>query len=72
MNAATKTALISAFAIVVLLLLLLGGGAMTGATFSGGMMGSGVMAGISWMWICMFLVLGLAGLLFYAISGQRK
>ena len=72
MNAATKTALVSAFFIAVVLLLLFGGGTMTGATLSGGMMGNGAMGGISWMWIPTLLIVGLGVLLFWAIFGQKK
>ncbi|MCC6208304.1 MAG: hypothetical protein IT488_09145 [Gammaproteobacteria bacterium] len=63
MTATNKTALVIAFAVVLALLLLLGGGAMTGTTMSGGMMGSGTMGGIGWMWIPTLLVLGLGVLL---------
>ena len=72
MNAANKTVLGIAFAVVVMLLLLFGGGAMSGATMSGGMMGNGTMGGISWMWIPAVLVLGVGVLLVWAIFGQKK
>lgn len=72
MNATNKTALVIVFSIVVVLLLLFGGGAMTGATLSGGMMGSGTMGGISWIWIPTLLMLGLGALLVWAIFGQKK
>ena len=62
MNATTKTVLVIAFAIVVILLLL----------FGGGMMGSGAMGGISWMWIPTLLMLGLGVLLVWVIFGQKK
>ena len=63
MTATNKTALVIAFAVVLALLLFLGGGAMTGTTISVGMMWSGTMGGIGWMWIPTLLVLGLGVLL---------
>ena len=72
MNATTRTALGIAFAVVVVLLVLFGGGTMTGATMRGGMMGTGAMGGISWMWIPIVLVLGLGALLVWVISKQKK
>lgn len=72
MNATNKTALVIVFVVAVALLLLLGGGAMTGTTMSGGMMGSGTMGGIGWMWIPASLMLGLVVLLVWAIFGQKK
>ena len=71
MNATTKTAFVIAFTIVVAMLLLFGGGSMTGATLSGGMMGNGAMGGISWMWIPIFMMLGLGAVLVWALS-QKK
>ena len=71
MNDTNKIALVIAFAIVVILLLLFGGRMMTGATLSGGMMGSGYMGGINWMWIPTVLVLGLGALLAWAIFGKK-
>ncbi len=62
MNATRKTTLIIAFVVVVALFLLFGGGAMTGTMMSSGMMGSGSMGGINWMWIPTLLTLGLGGL----------
>lgn len=72
MDATNKTVLDIAFAVAVVLLLLFGGGAMSGATLSGGMMGNGVMGGISWMWIPTVLALGIGVLLALAIFGQKK
>lgn len=72
MNETNKTALVIVFVVAVALLLLLGGGAMTGTTMSGGMMGSGTMGGIGWMWIPASLMLGLVVLLVWAIFGQKK
>lgn len=71
MNATNKTVLVIAFIVVVVLFLLFGGGAMTGATLSGGMMGSGRMGGISWMWIPTLITLGIGILLGWAIFGKK-
>ena len=71
MDAAIKTALVIAFAIVALLLLFFGGGMMTGTTMSGGMMGSGSMSGISWMWLPTLLVVVLGVVLFSVIFGKK-
>ena len=71
MNATNKTLLVIAFVIVIVLFLLFGGGAMTGATLSGGMMGSGRMGGISWMWIPTLITLGIGILLGWAIFGKK-
>ena len=71
MNATNKLALVIALAVVVVLLLLFGGGAMTGATLSGGMMGNGVMGGVSWIWIPAVLMLGLGVLLVWAIFEKK-
>jgi hypothetical protein len=38
---------------------------------SGGMMGSGMMGGISWMWIPTWLALGIGTLLGWAIVGKK-
>jgi len=67
----SKTALIIAFTLIALLLLLFGGGMTTGTTISGGMMGSGSMGGISWMWLPTLLVVALGVALFSAISGKK-
>jgi hypothetical protein len=71
MDASTKTALVIAFAVAALLLLLFGGGMTTGTVMSGGMMGSGSMGGISWMWLPTVLVVVLGIALFSAISGKK-
>jgi len=71
MDGTAKTALVIAFVVVVLLLLLFGGGMATGTTFSGGMMGSGSMGGISWMWLPTLLVVVLGVALFSLISGKK-
>jgi hypothetical protein len=72
MNETNKTALVIAFVVAMALLLLLGGGAMTGTTMSGGMMGSGTMGGIGWMWLPTLLILGLGALLAWVIFAQKK
>ncbi len=71
MDATTKTALIIAFFVVGLLLLLFGGGMATGTIISGGMMGSGSMGGISWMWLPTLLVVALGVVLFSVIFGKK-
>ena len=71
MNATNRTALVIAFVVIVVLCLLFGGGAMTGATLSSGMMGSGMMGGISWMWIPTLLTLAIGILLGWAIFGKK-
>ena len=72
MNAANRTALVSAFVVVIVLFLLFSGGTMTGVTMGGGMMGSGMMGGISRMWIPIVLTLGLGILLGWVIFGGRR
>jgi len=52
-------------------LLLFGGGMMTGATMSGGMMGSESMGGINWMWLPTLLVVVLGVVLLLVISGKK-
>jgi len=71
MNSTSNTALVIAVVIAALLLLLFGGGMATGTMFSGGMMGSGSMGGISWMWLPTLLVVVLGVALFSAISGKK-
>ena len=71
MDASSKTALVIAFAVAALLLLLFGGAMTTGTIMSGGMMGSGSMGGISWMWLPTVLVVVLGVALFSAISGKK-
>ena len=71
MDATTKTALVIAFVVAALLLLLFGGGMATGTLMSGGMMGSGSMGGISWMWLPTVLVVVLGVALISVISGKK-
>jgi len=70
MDSKSNAALVIAV-VVAALLLLFGGGMATGTMFSGGMMGSGSMGGISWMWLPTLLVLVLGVALFSAISGKK-
>lgn len=71
MDSTSNTALVIAVVIATLLLLLFGGGMATGTMFSGGMMGSGSMGGISWMWLPTLLVVVLGVALFSVISGKK-
>ena len=71
MDATHKTALVIAIAVVALLLLVFGGGMMTGTTMSGGMMGSGSMSGISWMWVPSLLIVALGVMLFSVLFGKK-
>ena len=71
MDATTKTPLIIAFVAIALLLLLFGGGMATGTMISGGMMGSGSLGGISWMWLPTVLIVVLAGVLISAVSEKK-
>lgn len=70
-NSTNNTALAIASVVVALLLLLFGGAMTTGTMFSGGMMGSGSMGGISWMWLPTLLVVVLGVALFSAIVGKK-
>ena len=71
MDAKSNTAPVIAFVVIALLLLLFGGGMATGTMFSGGMMGSGSMNGISWMWLPTLLVVVLRMVLFSVIAGKK-
>ena len=71
MDDTSKTALIIAFVVAALLLLLFGGGMATGTMISGGMMGSGSMGGVIWMWLPTLLAVVLGLVLFSAISGKK-
>ena len=71
MDSPSNTALLIALVVAVLLLLLFGGGMATGTMISGGMMGSGSMGGINWMWLPTLLVVMLGVALFSAISGKK-
>ena len=71
MDTTNKTALVIAIVIAALLLLLFSGGMATGTMFSGGMMGSGSIGGISWMWLPTLLVVALGVVLFSVISGKK-
>ena len=71
MDAASKSTLAIAFAVVAILLLIFAGGMMTGTVMTGGMMGSGSMGGISWMWVPTVLIVVLAFALVSNISGKK-
>jgi len=71
MDATTKTALAISFFVVVLMSLLFDGGMATGTMFSGGMMGSGIVGGINWMWFPTLLGVALGVVLFSATSGKK-
>ena len=71
MNATTNTALVIAIVAIALLLLLFGGGMATGTIMSGGMMGSGSMGGISWMWLPTLLVVVPGVVLFLVLVGKK-
>ena len=68
MDAATRTALIIAFAVAAVLLVFFGGGMATGTMMSGGMMGGGSMGGVSWMWLPILLVVVIGVALYMAIG----
>ena len=71
MNATSNTALVIAIVAIALLLLLFGGGMATGTIMSGGMMGSGSMGGISWMWLPTLLVVVPGVVLFLVLVGKK-
>ena len=56
---------------VVVLFLLFDGGAVAETAISDEMIGSGVMAGINWMWIPTLLMLSLGTLFVWVTSGQE-
>ena len=65
MDATTKAALITAFAVITLVLLLFGSGMATGTMMSGGMMGAGSMGGVNYMWLVTFLLVALGAVMAY-------
>lgn len=71
MNAKIRTTMIISFVVVILLFLLFSSMVITGALSNGGMMGSGRMVGISWMWIPTGLSLGLVFLIGWAIFSKN-
>ena len=71
MDTTTRTALVIAFVVVALLLLLFGSGMMTGTIMSSGVMGTGAMGGISWMWFPIVLVVALNIVLFSVLFGKK-
>ena len=72
MNAHNKSALAIAFAVLLFLLMMFGGGTMSGETLSNDTMGTGMMSGISWIWIPAVLILGLGALVVWAIFERKK
>ena len=71
MNAKTRITLIISFVVVILLFLLFSSMVITGALSNGGMMGSGRMEGISWMWIPTGLTLGLVFMIGWAVFSKN-
>jgi hypothetical protein len=71
MNAASKTALVIAFAVAAALLLLFGGGMETGTMMNGSLMGNGSTGGFSWMWLPSVVVIVLAVVLVSSIYGKK-
>ena len=71
MNESNKAGLVMAFSVVVVLFLLFGAGALTGTTLNNGMMGSGNMGNISWMWIPTLLALGIGIMLGWTIFAKE-
>lgn len=70
-NRSHSTPLNLALAVVAALAVILGIGAWTGSRMSGGMMGSGMVGGFSWMWISALLALGASVVLGWMIFGRR-
>lgn len=71
MNNKDKTGLIIGLVIVGVLFLFFGGGAMSGSQFGSGMMGTGRMGGIHWMWFPTVVMVGIGLLLGWAIFGKK-
>ena len=71
MDATSKAALVIAFVFAALLFLLFGGGMTTGTMLGVGMMGSGSLGGISWMWFPTLLVVVLGAVLFSVFIGKK-
>ena len=72
MDAASKSTLAIAFAVVAILLLIFARGMMTGTVMTGGMMGSGSLGGVSWMRVPTVLIVVLAFALVSNISGKKQ
>jgi hypothetical protein len=64
--------LLSVLFVMVVLFLLFCGGALSVTISDGGMMGSGLRSGISWMWIPALLFLTLSILLSFVIFSKKK
>lgn len=71
MNETNKAGLVMAFSVVAVLFLLFGAGALTGTALNNGMMGSGNMGNISWMWIPTLLALGIGIMLGWTIFAKE-
>jgi hypothetical protein len=71
MDETNKAGLVMAFSVVVVLFLLFGAGALTGTTLNNGMMGSGNMGSISWMWIPTLVTLGIGIMLGWTIFAKE-
>jgi len=71
MDETNKAGLVMAFSVVVILFLLFGAGALTGTTLNNGMMGSGNMGTISWMWLPTLVTLGIGLLLGWTIFSRE-
>ena len=72
MDETNKAGLVMAFSVVGVLFLLFGSGALLGATLSNGMMGSGTMGGISWMWLPTLVTLGIGIMLGWTIFSREE
>ena len=66
-----QDSLVIAFVVVALLLLLFGRGMMIMTMMSGGMMGSGSMGGINWLWLPTLLVVVL-GIVLFSVIFEKK
>jgi hypothetical protein len=71
MDETNKVGLVMALSVVVVVFLLFGAGALTGTTLNNGMMGSGNMGNISWMWIPTLLALGIGIMLGWTIFAKE-
>ena len=74
MNAKTRTILIASFVVVILLFLLFTAVLIIGSLSDAGMMGNGMMTGMtwySWMWIPTVLTLGLIFLIGWAVFSKN-
>ena len=77
MNTTNKPAIVMATILLSILFIFFSHWALTGETFYGdmlgiGMMGGGMLGGISWIWIPTLLTIGLGGLFGWAIWEQKN